>query len=282
MSVKRSIKKSRLQKPPLSKLDKAIYVLIMLISLLIMVGGMVIFMVTIPKAIGFSEKNIVAVNPTESLWVMILIFSFSGMTMIVAAFGIDNKRPIFGNKKFKPSILHPTIKTYPIFSKEFHNNLTDKEKLTIRITLVVLLMLFVANVVLIPFTLYKRNVLSRDNEIFSYNVYNERIQEYKVEDAEKLIIKIVGQGGGWRKPSPDYEISLEFVYSDDSYVFTLDSFGPMLRKEKLNYMLYLKGLFKDATYEIENVELMEKLVSDQRFSESEIKLVYELFDYEGE
>ena len=101
--------------------------------------------------------------------------------------------------------------------------------------------------------------------------------ERSVEDAEKLIIQISYSNG--RRTSPKWGIRLTFKYEDCKYSFNLGGFGDMEREDILRHMLLLKRYFSEDQYEIVNIEDMERLVSYQDFTDAELKLVYDLFDY---
>lgn len=86
------------------------------LSLFLMVS-----LVIIPKLIGFAEDGVVAANERAA-------FAFCSLPLALtlgwgigfpAGRAIDEKQPLFGNKKFKPKFGEPVINTFPVFSEEF-------------------------------------------------------------------------------------------------------------------------------------------------------------------
>jgi hypothetical protein len=72
---------------------------------------------------------------------------------------------------------------------------------------------------------------------------------------------------------------LTFEYEHRDYVLSLGCFGGMERADVLRHMLLLKRYFSEDQYEIRHIDRMEKLVDYQNFTDTELNLVYDLFDY---
>ena len=125
--------RTKAKKPPLSRLDMGVYatqmILAFALSLFLMVS-----LVIIPKLIGFAEDGVVAANERAA-------FAFCSFPLALtlglgigfpAGRAIDEKQPLFGNKKFKPKFGEPVINTFPVFSEEFKQYVYPKKKKTIR------------------------------------------------------------------------------------------------------------------------------------------------------
>lgn len=263
---------------PLSGLDKFIYVILALLWVAFCIATVFVVGIAIPQALAFSDATVVA---KEGAWGVVcsLPMAFWGTLPLMIALGHawKIKQPIFGNKKFKAQFGKPVIKHIPLFSPEFRKNLQADQKKYIKKTLISFVIVFIVCALIIPFGLFPRKVLDTSNHLRHYNCLNQMTDERRIEDAEKLIIYISYSNG--LRTTPKWGICLAFKFEDCKYSFTLGSFNDMEREDVLRYMLKLKGCFSRDRYEIVNVEDMEDLVIYRHFSDAELKLVYDLFDY---
>lgn len=270
MSLKRKL---RAKKPPLSLLDKFIYWTIFLISfisafLLIPLG------IDIPMKIAFSDNYVVACENTVAVFCsvpLVLLILFT--TTIISGFGINNKQPIFGNKKFKPKFLEPTLKVYPILSKAFWENITQERKTNIRKTLVFFLIALIISILILSLGFYPRTVVDKENNFITYNTFNQVTHTHNIDNAQKLIIQI-SRSRGFK-----HSIRLEIVFEEHSHFLNLGSFYKNDTESTLRYMLKLKEYFNDGRYEITYKNRMNYLISDGNYTTSETFLIYQLFDY---
>ena len=135
-------RKIKTPKVPLSGLDKFIYIMLWLVGFF---SGIVILALggtALPETVAFSDPSVVAYHGMAFFFCEIPIAGYISLTlMILVAYGWDRKQPIFGNKRFKPKSGQPVIKTFPLFSKEFRDSLSDKQKKRIKRTATVLLIL---------------------------------------------------------------------------------------------------------------------------------------------
>lgn len=272
-------RKVKTPKVPLSGLDKFVYVMLWLVGFSAMLAVLLVCGLTIPEAVAFSDPTVVAHNGIASFFCAIPMAGYISLTlMILVAYGWEHKQPIFGNKKFKPKFGQPVIKTFPLFSKEFRDSLNEKQKKRIKRIALILLILFVACAVILPFGIYPRSVLDNQNHFKHYNSFNQLTDEVTVEEANRLILEI-DYSSGHRGSSPSWGIRLTFEYEHRDYVLSLGVFGDMEREDVLRHMMLLKRYFSEDQYEIQHIDRMERLVDYQNFTDAELKLVYDLFDY---
>ena len=272
-------RKIKTPKVPLSGLDKFIYVIIWLVSFAWMFVIMLGCGYIIPEVVAFSDPTVVAYSDTVLMFCCIPMAFYMSLTPgILASYGWEHKQPIFGNKKFKPKFGQPVIKTFPLFSKEFRDSLSEKQKKRIKRTATVLLILLVVCAAILPFGIYPRSVLNNQNHFKHYNSFNQLTDEVTVEEANRLILEI-DYSRGHRGSSPSWGIELTFEYEHRDCSLTLGGFGNMEREDVLRHMLLLKRYFREDQYEILHIDRMENLVDYQDFTDAELKLVYELFEY---
>ena len=70
----------------------------------------------------------------------------------------------------------------------------------------------------------------------------------------------------------------KIYYGDHSHSFGRGNFKYETTAEAIEYMLYIKDLFK-YSYEIENIKYIDRYIWDHNLNEIEISLLYELLDY---
>ena len=271
-------RKIKVKKPPLSAIDKFIYVLVGFSSIVLMVLVLMLFAQTIPNKVAFSDESVVARYGLAGLYSAIPMVMFVTFTPGLLAYkGWEEKQPIIGNKKYKPKFNESVLKTFPLFSRAFRENLKEHQKKTIKKTAFVVLIIFLICASILPFGIFPRTVIDDQNVITHYNVFNQITHEASIEEADRLVIRISSHKG--RRTPRSYGIKLEFVYGKESYYLNLGGFGDMEREDVLRYMLSLKDYFKDGRYEILSTEWMDRLIDDKNFTATEQKLVYDLFDY---
>jgi len=269
------------KKPPLSFIDKAIYVFIMLFGIVFAFVLFALFGIYIPNKISYSDVNVVAIiNSSAIVWAMPFSLLVSMAFVVLGYFGLKNKQPIFGNKKIKPSYFEPTIKTYPLFSKDFREHLTVSAARKIKITAISILIAIVVSAFMIPFGFYPRTVLDKDNNIITYNTFNEEIKRINISDSQKNVINISYSNG--RRSGPHWGIQMIFVFDNEEYTVGLGAFDKMSTSEALRYMIDLKTNLGEGNYTITNTNRMEDLLTRNRYSDEEKALIYELFEYKNE
>lgn len=274
-------KKIKTKKPPLSWLDKFIYnMLILLVSVGIMLGWFLL-LITVPEKVAFSDPAVIAYRSDAfalcSLPLLIVLF----LVTFVFAHGYQKKQPIFGNKKFKTIGFQPMIKVYPIFSKAFRENLTDKTKRMVKKIFTAWMICFVVSVLILLLGIYPREVFDKQNNFSRYNSFNQVTSMEHIEEAKNLVINIRTKRGHRSFESYRY-IELGFVFEEHTYWLNIGSFREADRETVLEHMLHLKSFFKAREYEVRNMDQFEKLLQEEKFNARETELVYELFDYTDE
>lgn len=271
MSLKRKL---RAKKPPLSLLDRLIYYVLIFIGTLSGVLIIFIFGDVIPTKVAFLDSSVVASRNIYVLFPSVfLAFSVSMPIVIISSEGLRLKQPIFGNKKFKPKVLEPTLKVYPIFTKDFRENLTKENKIKIKKTAKLLMIFIIVSILIFSLCIFQRNVITDENNFISYNMFNSVKDTYNIDEAEKLIIDIT------RGKNPQYVIDITFVFENHKHSYVLGSFYEMDTEDALEYMIYLKGFMKDGRYEVRNADKMYYLLFGNSYTATETSLIYELFDY---
>ena len=280
MSISKKIRKNVLaRKAPLSLVDKTIYICGYVLAIVIPILLFILFAMMIPEWIAYADDNVVAYS-SEALptfCALPLIFSLAVIGALILGTCWTKKQPIIGNKSYPPTASRPIIPTYPLFSKAFKQNLSTVSKVKIKKFFRISAIVLTVSAIFLPFGICPREVMDHTCQFKSYNSFNQISHSANIEEAEKLVIEIhkVTQR---RSIRTNYGIHLSFVFEDQTYTFSLGSFGERDNEAALEYMLHLKSYFSEGRYEITNTKWMNELVEED-FSDAEIRLIYELFDY---
>ena len=279
MSLRRSIKRAAAERPPLSALDKFIYICL---SWGWIFAGLIIYLFGFSELgyiIACAKDSVVAVDNPEIIYFSLPFACFLILApAMIAQNGMKKRQPIFGKREYKSSFLKPTSKVYPLFSRAFRESLSWETKRKIKKMAVLLTVIFLICAMILPFGLFTREVLDAENEIHKYNCFNQQIHSCNVADAERLVIEIVRSHT--RKSGWSWRIDMNFVFQDTTYSFSLADFYKMSDRETLEYMLYLKSHFDVSQYEILHTDQVTNLINYQNYDAAETALLYELLDYQ--
>ncbi len=258
------------KKTPLSALDKLMYFFLWVIGTGIICSVIIVFGWVVPDRIVMSDPLVIAYDSdivmvySTPLFMALMILIFS-----VLGYAGQYKIPIFGNKTYKPKSFEMVLPTYPLFSKEFSLNFSDKQKKKIKRFFLVMLIVTVIAMAILPFGIYRRLTLYADDTVKIYDSFN-RYEMYQWSEAEDVRVYI---SGGKHGPN----LNFGFEYNNDYYEFHIGSFEKMDRYESLKYMLYLKENSNDFT--VKSTRRIERLVYEDYYTAAEQQLLYQLFDY---
>ncbi len=274
-------RKHKPQPPPLSWLDKFLYLMLIIFHFALIVVAVVLFVFLIPSAIAHTDKTVVAFNNSAGeLCVLPICFFWliSGITLYTL--GTWLCQPLFGNKNYTSKNDIPVKRVYPLFSKTFWQKMRKSTRSLLKTAILLYTVIFIICAAFVPFGLYPRYTLDNENRIKEYNAFNSLTKTRTIESAEKLIINISKSSIGRYAITFSYQVQISLIFDDEEYGFEPGNFDNLDRKEALEYMVYLKSLFKEK-YEITNIDRFRSLLDDNNYTAEEEKLIYELFEYGG-
>ena len=259
---------------PLSALDKFVYIAACAVFCILSVGNMLLFLL-ISRNLAFDDASVVACHQEGYmiLYQVPLVIFFVGL-LISTSILYNSKKPLFGNKSFVPRQGYWYDPEPPVFSLKFWRGMNEKTKSKIFLGTVICILVFAISVSVALLSIYPRTVLCKNDEIKTYNSFNEITETSDIRESDKLIIKIVLTGG----KSKAYNIETTFVFGENEYDFLYTEFGNMETEEILEYMIRLKSDF-EGKYEVRDTDCISLLCKDRNFTEAEKALVYKLFDY---
>lgn len=275
-------KKRMLRNPPLSFLDKTIYIMTALLTVLPLV-----FLIGISELIHnyfisqFDASMVAMVSRLTIIWAILflLFLAITAICLIVVPY--SKKKPIFGNKKISYGVYPWTSDCYPRFGKQGRKPvLTEKKKKSRRIKIILWSVTFVVLLATVPFSLYGRKCLNENNTIAYYGVSNKVYSEYDTEDFSHLNIRT-----GWQRNHVRtitgywyYAIEIEMKDGESLYLEHADFRQDYDHEETLNKMLEIKKLFKSDEITIVRADDVEIIIDEFNLNEKETALIKDLFD----
>lgn len=273
-------KKNGAKKPPLSFLDKLIYIVLIALGVIGTTIIVILMQAVTEDGLSRSYPGTIACNNYAVVFCAVPLIMLVALALCaLAVLGLEKKQPIFGNKKYKPDIMKPSMRVYPLFSKEFPETLSEGTKRKIKKLSVAFSVAFVIFTIVLLLGIYPRHTIDKNNVLASYNSFNVQTHTCSISDADKLEISIVRNSGG-KYHSTSFGIELIFEDNGHKYIYNLGSFGDKSEKEKLEYMLYLKSLVAKERYELNNTYYMDEFINYRDYGRGERSLLYELFDCE--
>ncbi len=279
MGKKKRRRNKRHLAPQLSRLDKALYYIGIILAILIPFSIIIICLQS-NRNIAFKEVEVIAFNTTASaFFVLPFTFTFLVVALSFLAHGLESKIPLFGNKTVKYGEYPYKTEIYPIFRKRsnYVNKLPNNKRTTVSLLLVLcgVLIIFAC---LIPFSLYGRKVMYEDFSISKFNAVNVESISYDLYDYESLTIRAYYHsrkyGGDWT-----YEITIK-TENGKKFQFAYGEFRngePDKQDYVLDRLLKLKSQFDESSIFIEGIEHLDKVIKDCDLNASQTEKIKELF-----
>ncbi len=270
-------KKHGAKKPPLSKRDKWIYNLVIVIGFVLIFLLWLLFWLKIPRAIGFSAEDVIACGDQSGDVTSLPFAVCVGFSVVLlASKGKEEKQPIFENKDTKDASV------YPLISKEFWQRMTVKTKKKMKVWGITFAGLFAVCSVILLSGLFPRSVLYEDGRIESYDIINQLKASEHMDAADFITLEIerttTRSGRYGVRRNTHYFFYFRFVFEDGTYSFSIGDFGEMNRTETLLYMQDVKERF-GARYTLIGTQYVDDMV-DSSWEDEEKELFYALFDLE--
>ena len=268
--------KNKAKKVPLSTLDKTLYGIAIILVIAFAIGALICLGFVFPRLIALRDPEVMASYQIADIFTSLPMIIFLGFTpMLLVALAIDSKLPLFGNKSYKPKWSETVLRTTPLFSKQFIEQLTEQKKMKILKVSVVLIILFVICLSLMLLGWNCRVVLRGNGEIKQYNVFDQETSQRHLDDADSITIRIVER---WRRTKYVWHIELEVKYQDAVYVFSQGEFLPVRNSTQLlQNLMQIKDIAKDKLT-LDDGGYMDELIDLQDYTEREKQLLYELFE----
>ncbi len=212
--------------PKLGFVDQMIYALGYLVILAVLLGIIWLCFFWIEERM-LAQPGAVAYEANGSVFLMFPFYLSFLLSLFIPWYGLHQKRyPFFGKRgvKYGPPA-YP--RTFPLFMKNKPQYWKSPSEARLRrkaVMTVVVLNLVLA--LLVPFSIFGRDMLYESGTVVEYSVFNNPKREYEPEDAEAVTLSISWHNGG-RYGSGHWRLSLSIDYGDREYRFYNRSFsGP--------------------------------------------------------
>lgn len=268
-------KKRRKQAPSLSALDKAIYCCLITASV---AAGLFLY----PAIIGyfrrsvFEDNHVLAQNNVAIVPLGFLGIFIGGGFALTFDWLRRNKQPIFGKSSIKYG--PPQWKqAYPIFSKQFWNNILCDKKRMMTGGMCVLVFAFLI-VIATSLGLPPRECLYDDGSITVYNCFNEKMAEYSRLDVEE--IQFFTRTYHDRLGPDDWGIEMKLSMKDgEVFFFSYSDFQTLDDdiRGSITGMYQLKMSFDPSIITIDGKENIAYAACDMDLNQQETELLYLLF-----
>ena len=278
---KKSKKKNRSRRPPLSLLDKSIYWLGLILSFIFSLLFVYCFE-DITGVIAFRDSAVVAYNSHASfLFVMPLLLYVEISALVFCISALESKKPIFGNRKVQYGDTPWTKDCFPLFdSRRKKIYIKPSEKSFRRSMLIVWSIGLLLCSLFAPLGFFGRDCLTTDNCIISYNVLNqEDSTPYTTDDFSNLTIQAKHVSGYRSADYWKYEVIIEmkdgksFTFSNRDFDWRRDNY----RELCLEKMLEIKSFFASDLITIKGEHNIKEVVDYLGLNDEQTQLLQELF-----
>lgn len=273
MSKHKKKKQREYSPPPLSKLDIFVYnTIIILVAILAIVSFMGIFYLS--EFIGYADATVML---SYSRWTLLFLFPVFCIVffpiLYFFATGLEEKKPIFGNKNVNYFSTTRYSKAEFLFKKK--SNPEDK-----KIKVIVTLILVVVAIICMVFGLVGRNSIDNNGKIKVYSVVNTVKKEYTTDDISNVIIEVGREhtryGGHvpkcWVRVETENGKKFDFTSSDTNW-------AKINIAEKIVNISTLKTAFdcNNINVTVIGKEYIDELIEYYDLTETERKLLVDLF-----
>ena len=287
--------KQKKRMPPLSLLDRAIYLVLMLLAI-ILDFGILFLNFYLRKRVAFSVPNVLAASENSGLlWSLIPAIVLMLVAFIWSSYHYEERKPIFGKRgiKYGPP-QYPSV--YPVFMKNKPPVwVSENQKKSRKLGRNALLILIAVSLLPFPLSLSGRDSLQTDGSIVEYGVFNQEKEHYERDAVKEVEFSLIpdtrsghyGTDWGWiirlmlRLELPEYAVCVTIKTDEgDQFVFRSGDFrdwGEGEYTDWLEDMLYLKSLYPPERIVCADLHLLDYAASDDDLSQKERELLYTLF-----
>lgn len=265
--------------PPLSRLDKAIYIGISVLFGLFFLASLVGWDL-LHKRIAFSDPAVIAYKGRFSNYAaapMFLYILLLGIILLGISFG--DKKPIFGNKTVRYGDFPWKTDVYPLFGPQSKTVVRKPHEKRFRAALIrVLAGVFAATFLLSCFGIYGRTCLREDRTIVDYSALNRPGDPVSIaRDCDRITIfayKDVPNKG----PVVYYSYGVIIYCADgQKYRFSYTAFK-LGHTDCIRQMLAIKALFSQSQITIEREDLLDEVIEHNHLDEAQTALLRRLFE----
>ena len=267
-------KKTAHRAPPLSKLDKAIYIIAMLLFGPLILG-ILIGWDELHERIAFRDPNVIAFRAGIFGVFPFLLVLLGAFLFLAGCYA--SKRPIFGDKTIRYGDYPWKTDLFPLFGpqrKAVRRRASEQRFRTavLRIATGALIL----SLLLAALGVYRRTCLRDDRTIVTYNSLNQAGEPVSIpRDCERITIK--AEKFTYRSGAPSWYYGV-IIYSADGkkYEFSSRDFDRG-HTDCIRQMLAIKALFSPGQITVEREDMLDEMIKYNQLDEAQAALLRRLF-----
>ena len=274
-------KKHEAPMPPLSALDKFIYIALIVINFIVcIIFGLLIGI--IKHLIAFSDNTVIASRApfSDLLFIPFLLFImlFGFISLLLS---MNSKTPVFGKKgiTYGP----PMYKAkYPLFMRNKPDVYVKPSEKQWRKTKRVLISgVLILTLIPLAFSFCGRKCITKDVTLQRYNAVNIKRAEYTVDEIKSATFRTY-YSLGTRHSTGHWEISVKLTTNNNkNFKFLYSDFKPFgegMHSETLDMLLSIKSKLDSADIEYDGTDNLDDVAKAKGFNPKEKEMLYELFN----
>lgn len=277
----RKIKKIiKAKAPPHSIGDIIIYFILCILTFSIMFLSIYLFCYAIPRHIALKDPTVLHFIGRGEMFVIPFPFVLVIYLTALLCKSLNSDFRFFHKRRaFKHDGLVKRV--YPLFSRDWRDRprkTEEQRKRSKKVNVAVLCILLVL-ASLIPFGLYGKTALHTDGAVAVYNYVGEKVEEYRIEDADIIKIRTYRTVRGRKRIRVEYHVALTMYFGEKGYSVKMNDElgGEESYAATLKYMLYVKSLYPDSKIVIED-DYYTEIYKHYELTDEEIRLLDELFE----
>ncbi len=281
MMSKKSKKDNRKRRPPLSLLDKSIYLTGLFLSFILSLLFAFCFE-DITGIIAFQDSSVVAYNSHASfLFALPFLFYVEISALVFCIVSLEDKKPVFGNRKIQYGETPWAKDCFPLFDSRRKKIYIKPSKKRFHRHMIILWFVGLLLCSLIaPLGFFCRDCLTHNNSIVTYNMLNqEELAPYTPEDYSHLNIQAKYVSGYRMADYWKYEITIR-MKDGKSFTFSNRDFNwrePNCQERCLKKMLDIKTFFTPDAITIKEKHSIDKVADYLGMNDEQKQLLQELF-----
>lgn len=269
--------------PPLSFLDKSIYIALIVIDIIVCFAFAVLGDI-VKYHIAFHDSAVIASRDTIGGLLIIpflLFLLLFGFIPIIDRLGA--KTPIFGKKgvTYGPPLYD---KKYPLFMKNKPSvYVKPSEKKWQKTKRILVFAVLIITLIPVGFSICGRQCLTRNTTLEKYNAVNIKTAEYALDEIKSVTFRAYYRPNISLKSATGYwTVSVKFT-TDNNKKFQFDfsdfsPYGNVSYADTLHLLLDVKSKLPPERIEYIGTDNLDIVAENKGFDEKETELLYKLFD----
>lgn len=269
-----------LKLPELGKLDRAIYLVVITVTLLGAVGGGLAFLPLIMRH-HFTDPAVAGVENSFSVFGLLLFVLLMGLVIHALIQGLTRKYPIFG----APGVAYGGPEWTPVYPlvmptgdapEQVRQDVKQGRQMVLYLLAGVILAAFI-----FATSLLSGDILYEDGSMRVLCGPGWEVAQYQPDQVEEVTVAISQSSA--RTLGRIWRMELRYKMDDDriyTFFVTDEAFREGPERSQVELLMKILNRYPDAEIFVSNWDRLDNLIHDQQYSESDRQLLMELFGVE--